>query len=244
VKTCYTCIVNNYDDLKEPINKPPHNHNGWQFICYTDNPNIKIINAYENEIPKDQSIWQIKPIEKWQETIQKTARWYKINYHEVTDTEESLWIDATFFINTDLNRWWRRCYDNQFTVISHPFDDCAYKDIQSCISAGKGDMFKLMEQALDYRNEGLPVGAGLISSGILMRKKHPKVVDFCKRWWAEVEKYTERDQPCFTYTAWKEDPQISVIQWDYTQRDEFIHVPHVHKVKQRENRFKTIKKSI
>jgi hypothetical protein len=242
MKTVYTCIVNNYDDLKEPINSPPQNHQGWKFICYTDNPHIKIINPYEQEIPKDQSIWQIKPIERWQDSPAKTARWHKINFHEVTDTQESLWIDATFFINTDLNRWWRRHNDNQFTVMRHPFDDCVYKDIRSCIGAEKGDMFTLMQQAVDYNREGLPEHAGLIASGIMMRTKTKETVELCKKWWEEVEKYTERDQPCFTYALWKNPTNVIIIDWDYTKREEFLHVPHVHKVKQRENRFKSLRK--
>jgi hypothetical protein len=243
MKIVYTCIIDGYDDLKEPINLPPHAHQNFKFICYSDNPNIKTINAFEEEIPRDKSIWEIHPIKEWQETPAKTARWHKINFHK-TIGQDCMWIDGTFFINQDLNRWWRRYNDHQFTVIRHPFDDCAYKDIQSCIGGGKGDMFKLMQQAMTYKNEGLPKHSGLIASGILHRRMNDNTKKFCERWWDEVEKYTERDQPSFTYTAWKYPTDISIIDWDYTQRDEFIHVPHVHKTHQRQNRFKSIKKMI
>ena len=103
-------------------------------------------------------------------------------------------------------------------------------------------MFTLMQQAVDYNREGLPEHAGLIASGIMMRTKTKETVELCKKWWEEVEKYTERDQPCFTYALWKNPTNVIIIDWDYTKREEFLHVPHVHKVKQRENRFKSLRK--
>jgi hypothetical protein len=237
MRTCYTCIVNNYDELKEPINKYSSNSN-WKFICYTDNPNIKIINPYEEEISKEESIWKIEPLKHVCDTIAKTARWHKINFHLVIDTEESMWIDGTFFINVELERWWRRTQGSDFTVVNHPFDKCAYKDIQSCIGGGKGDVFTLARQMTEYIHEGLPKDYGLIASGVMMRKKTKETKLFCEKWWQQIEKYTERDQPCFTYTKWKTGMNINHIDWDYTQMTEFIHVPHVHKQHIRKAKFK------
>jgi hypothetical protein len=240
-KTVYTCIVNNYDDLKEPINKPPSSHKGWKFICYTDNPNVKIINPLEEQVKE--TIWEIRPLVEEKETPAKTARWHKINFHKFIETEESLWVDATFFINQDLNRWWRKGANFEFTAIKHPFDNCAYKDIQSCIGAGKGDMFRLMDQALHYKKCGLPENYGLIASGILARKNTKECADFCYHWWQQIELYTERDQPCFSYSHWAHPfgKKINFINWNYTERDEFIHVPHLYKQRQRNERFKKIR---
>src|SRR5690606_2053969 len=195
MRTIYTCIVGDYDDLKQPINTPPHAHKGWKFICYTDNPNIKCINTFEEPT---ECIWEIRPLLFKHDNPAKTARWHKINFDRCVDTHESIWIDGTFFINQDLNRWWKRL-KSDFTVVEHPFDDCAYIDLRSCISAGKGNWKTLMQQANDYLTEGLPENYGLIASGILMRKKTPEVIRFCEQWWEQVEKYTERDQSCFSY---------------------------------------------
>lgn len=238
MKTIFTCIVNDYDDLKEPINSPPHAHQHWKFVCYTDNPNIKVISPM-NEVVTN-TIWEIRPLLYKNENPAKSARWHKINFHEHVDTEDSMFIDGTFFINVDLNRWWRR-FKPPFTTILHPFDDCAYTDIRSCIGGKKGNWKTLMRQANDYMNEGLPENYGLISSGILMRRKTKEVIDFCKLWWEQVEKYTERDQPCFTYTQWKKPGITDAIRWDYTSQFEFIHVPHSHKLEKRMHRFQSIK---
>jgi hypothetical protein len=244
MRTVYTCIVGDYDDLKEPINRPPNAHQNWKFICFTDNPNIKTINAYEEEIPRNESIWEIRPIQQRKETDEKTARWHKINFHKVIETQESMWIDGTFFINTDLKRWWRRNNNHEFTAINHPFDDCPYKDIRSCISAEKGDTFTLMRQALHYKDDGLPENYGLIASGILMRRLTNNVTSFCEKWWDEVERYTQRDQSAFSYVKWKTKADIHLIDWNYTKESEFMHVPHLWKERIRNERFKAIKKMV
>jgi len=115
------------------------------------------------------------------------------------------------------------------TVINHPFDDCIYTDVKSCIGLGKGDFWKLTEQAHTYRNLGIPLNNGLIASGILMRRNTPEVRQLCETWWEQVEKYTERDQIAFGYAAWKHPGVFNTIDWDYTKLTEFIHCPHLSK---------------
>ena len=61
-----------------------------------------------------------------------------------------------------------------------------------------------------------------------MRKDTPEVRKLCKAWWAEVEKYTERDQIAFGRAA-LDNKIFHVIEWDYTKQNEFIHCPHLHK---------------
>jgi hypothetical protein len=151
-----------------------------------------------------------------------------------------MWIDGTFFINIDLNRWWRR-FKLPMTCINHPFDDCIYTDVKSCISGGKGKFWDLVRQASDYKNEGLPENNGLISSGILMRQKTDEVIALHRTWWEQIEKYSHRDQIGFGYAAWKHPEIINTFDWDYTQATEFIHVPHLHKPWREEKKDKILK---
>lgn len=214
MRTCFTAIFGNYDDLKQPFWIPQH----WKFVCYTDT---------DLQLP-DNNVWEIRKVPVMEFGPAKTARWYKINFHKHIDTEDSLWIDATFFINIDLNRWWRR-FQEPMTVVNHPFDDCIYTDIKSCIGAGKGDFLTLVKQVTDYKALGIPEHNGLIASGILMRRNTKEVREICDTWWEQVEKYTERDQVAFGYAAWTNPGVFNSIDWDYTKRKEFIHCPHLHK---------------
>jgi hypothetical protein len=211
MKTVYTAIFGPYDDLKEPFFK----NQGWNYVCFTDQ-NIS------------SPTWEVRQVPLMDCGPVKTARHYKINFHQHIETEFSLWVDATFFINIDLNRWWKR-FKAPFTTVLHPFDDCIYTDIISCMKGRKDDPGKLARQYAAYEDEGLPKNNGLISSGILMRQKEPKTIQLCNDWWEQVQKHSCRDQVAFGYAAWKNPGVHDSIKWNYTTQKEFIHVPHLHK---------------
>jgi O-antigen biosynthesis protein len=223
LRTLYTTIIGAYDDLKQPFKVSQH----WKYVCFTDQ---------EFDLPRD-NVWEIIKVPVLDCGPAKTARRIKIMFHEYVDTEDSIFIDGTFFINTDLNRWWRR-FQEPMTVINHPFDNCIFTDIKSCMKGGKGDFWKLIQQAQDYK-EIIPENNGLISSGILMRKNTKEVRELCETWWKEVEKYTERDQIAFGYAAVKHPGVVNTFSWNYTTQNEFIHCPHMHK-EWREGRKKQI----
>lgn len=211
VKTVYTAIFGAYDDLKEPSMKSQR----WKYVCYTD-----------QDITSD--VWEIRKVPVMECGQAKTARWYKINFHKHIETDFSMWIDATFVINIDLNRWWRRFYP-PFTTIDHPFDDCLYTDIISCMKGQKDDPGVLAKQYAHYESVGVPKHNGLISSGILMREKEKKTIELCENWWKQVEQWSCRDQVAFGYAQWKTPDVHKSIEWNYTARNEFIHIPHLHK---------------
>jgi hypothetical protein len=213
MNTIYTAIFGKYDDLKEPAHFSMVH--GWRCVCFTDQ-------ALESDT------WEIIKVPVMDCGPAKTARYYKINFHKFIESDFSIWIDGSFTINTPLDRWIRNHRD-PFTTIKHPFDNCAYTDAQSCLSIGRGEPDKINEQIAFYEREGLPRGAGLISSGILMRNKNPEVTDFCEKWWQQVERFSNRDQISFTYTYWKNPITMHQMTWDYTTQKEFIHVPHLKK---------------
>jgi hypothetical protein len=210
--TVYTAIIGRYDDLKEPFVITP----GWKYICFTDQ-NLK------------SDVWEIRKVEVDDELgPAKTARYYKIMFHKHIQDEFSMWVDATFFINCNLDEWWKQ-FLPPFTTIFHPFDRCVYKEIASCLRGGKGDPVTLRNQHRAYQKIGLKPETGLIASGILMRQRRPETIQFCNHWWKQVEMWTERDQIAFAFTDFKMPERHQSIRWDYTQQKEFIHIPHLHK---------------
>lgn len=210
MKTIYTAIFGDYDDLKEPT--LPKKAKGWKYVCFT-NQNL------------ESRTWEIHKVPLIDNDPVKTARYYKIMFNKVVDTELSLWIDATFVINIDLNRWWKR-FTPPFTAITHPFDDCIYTDAQSCIDSGRGDR-KMIERQIElYKALNIPKHNGLISSGILMRQRVGAVNEFCRLWWEQVRNWSSRDQIAFGYANYKYPGLVNRIEWDYTTQKEFIHIPH------------------
>jgi hypothetical protein len=210
VKTIYTVIFGNYDSLKEPTIITP----GWEYICFTDQ-NLK------------SNIWQIKKIDKVF-TNQITARDCKISFYKNVSSKYSIYIDGSFQINCDLNKWWGEKFVAPITCITHPFRDCIYDEVEICLKQNRGDKNKLIEQMSYYKESGFPKNFGLIQSGILMREKCSEVIELCDLWFGQILKFSTRDQISFSYINWKYKPKINLItNWKYGRDNQFIFYKHL-----------------
>jgi hypothetical protein len=211
LKTVYTAIFGNYDDLKEPLIITK----GWKYVCFTD-----------QDFKSD--VWEVVKCPVMDCGHSKTARYYKIMYHKHIESEFSLWVDGTFIINTDLNKWWRR-FKQPFTAVQHPFDNCVYVDAKACLDSGRGEKSLLERQVAFYKAIGVQKNKGLIASGVLMRQKCGVVNQFCNTWWEQVRRWSNRDQIAYGYANYKHPGIVNLTNWNYTNEDDFIHIPHIGK---------------
>lgn len=210
MKTIYTAIFGNYDDLKEPLIITP----GWQYICFTDQT-------------LESKTWQIIHREVLPEGQQRTARYYKIMFHRHIETEFSMWIDASFIINCDLNEWWKR-FKEPMMCVKHPSSrNCVYDEARHCITFGKDEDWIIEKQIDDYVKAGLPIGNGLIQSGILMRQLTAEAVCLCSMWWEQLRRYSVRDQLAFAYAAWRL-PIHHLTEYNYAIGTDFLYLYHLH----------------
>lgn len=222
MKTIYTAIFGNYDDLKDPFVITP----GWRYICFTD-----------QDLKSD--VWEIRKVPVMECGPAKTARFYKIMFHKHIETEFSIWVDGTFIVNCNLDSWWWSRFIGPFTTIKHPFDNCIYKEATACMRMTKADPKVLKNQIQCYSKLGVPKNNGLIASGVLMRQKIDLVENFCKLWWRQVESFSPRDQVAFGFVNHRMPGSHHSIIWDYTKEEEFIHIPHLTK-KWRSGRYNQI----
>lgn len=208
--TVYTVIFGPYDTLKEPLVITP----GWRYVCFTDQDFKSNVWEIVKTFPNDD--------------IVKTARLYKITAFKLLPSYFSIYVDGSFQINCDLMEW-SMPNNRQFTTIKHPWRNCVYEEAETCLKMGKGEPDKIRAQVENYKISGLPEGNGLISSGILMRKKTPEVVEFCETWWKQVEKFSNRDQLAFAFTDFIYPELHKSIEYDYLHRDEFVFQKHLQR---------------
>lgn len=221
MKTVFTAIFGNYDSLQEPLIITP----GWKYVCYTDQP-LK------------NTTWTIIKRPMLPQGAQRTARFYKIMFHRHIETEFSVWIDASFIINCNLDEWWKR-FKNPMTCIKHPIRDCVYQEADVCLQNGKGSNYDIIKQMQHYMDAGLPMHNGLIQSGILMRQQRQPVIDLCDLWWHQLETYSTRDQLSFAFASWKK-PVHYLTEYDYSKGLDFLYMYHLHSPK-RKNRIEYYK---
>lgn len=208
MKTCYTAILGSvYDDLKEPTVISPD----WQYICYTDQSLTS-------------KVWQIIQVPSTGNP-QRQARAIKIT--AFSQWRYSLWLDASFQINMDLNKLWDNYFKAPFTAPRHPLRHCIYHEIDSCIANQRGDAKELLAQKAAYAAEGIPHNSNtIVTSGLLMRKNTPECVALCKDWLAELQQWSVRDQVAFGKVSIGRE--FYTINWDYSQSKEILYKRHMH----------------
>lgn len=209
MKVIYTALFGDYEELKEPVIITP----GWDYICFTD-----------QQIKSD--TWKIIPA-KVIDTPQRTARWFKIMGW--IDWQYSMWIDASFLINKDLNDWWEERFVSPFAAAKHPLRSCVYHEANSCIVNNRGDNGKVVAQIERYRSLGFPQHTGVITSGILLRENTPDCIKLHEEWWKELSEQSVRDQLSFAFVSHGID-WIHTYRWDYAEsrQKDFIYSKHKH----------------
>jgi len=204
-KVCYTAIFSDYEELKDPAIIPE----GWRFVCYTDQP-LK------------SNVWEIVQMNVI-DTPQRTARWVKIMGW--IDWRYSMWIDASFQININLNDWWALRFVSPFSAPKHPLRSDIYAEARSCIVNNRGDNGKVYLQEQKYRQYLFPMNTGIITSGIMLRENTPECVKLHEVWWKELSEQSVRDQLSFAFISYR-IPWVNTYHWDYSQSKEFKYIKH------------------
>lgn len=215
MSVCYTAIFSAYDDLKEPEIVTP----GWSYVCFTDQDNLT------------SNVWTIVKVDLLPQGAQRTARYYKLMYHRHLWNARSIWIDASFIINCNLDQFWQKNFIAPFSAPSHPLRDCVYLEADACIKNKRDDESIMRNQVSKYLELGIPQRNGMISSGVLMRDMSEEVVTFCSQWWEELDKNSVRDQISFAKVAFDNPNVIHPFFWDYRHNTDLTFTTHLNKRK-------------
>jgi len=215
-KVIYTVITGGYDNLiEQPSVK------GYDFVCFTDNPNLKSIT------------WQIRPLPEGLEglTSVKQQRNIKILAHKyLPEYDFSIYIDGNVQIIGDVNKFVKEnCAKSKGYIFigKHPDRDCIYEEAKACIYAKKDDSHLMADQVIAYHKEGMPLHYGLTQNCIILRYHNN---ENCKRlmelWWNEVKEKSHRDQLSLYYCLWKDrqngnDTNITVLDKSIFHGDTF-----------------------
>jgi hypothetical protein len=208
MKVIYTALFSNYEELKEPRVITP----GWKYICYTD-----------QDLKSD--TWNIVKVDVIGDP-QKQARYYKLT--QWTKWEQSIWVDASFIIDTDLNQWWEKNFDKGFSAPKHPLRNCVYIEALDCIISKRGNKQEVQAQSEEYKRLGVPAKNGVIQSGLLMRENKPEVIELCEEWWRELSTHSIRDQIAFAKVS-VNSPVVHTYNFDYRREKDFIYKHHFNR---------------
>lgn len=200
-KIVFTAIYDGYDDLKDPTVVTE----GWEYICYTDNPYLK------------SNIWQIIVKEPRELDIMRTHKHIRLSPHTLFPGHElAIWVDASMQINCNLN-WLVYSYleeDKDLAVIFHPFRKCPYEEAKEVIRLGRENAEIIEAQMNYYKSFGLPENRHLIACGIIISRNTKTVNEFFDAWFKEVLNWSLWDQLSFAFVQMKYPLKYSIIPWN------------------------------
>lgn len=194
---------------------------------------IKVYTAITGGFEPDRSDVQV--MSKYDRFLshRMNAKIYKIMPHLFFEHEITVYMDGNIKFNptVDVTDFVREFLGrNDMAVFGHPVRDCAYLEALACIYGNLDDADLILSQMNQYRHDGFPDHYGLAECGIIIRRNNAKVKRFNEAWWAQVCRYSSRDQISFPYVRWRshqeaEWPEIMTHDGDLREDKRFIYKP-------------------
>lgn len=190
----YTCIIGNYDDLKEVKNVEKN----IDYICFTN-------------LPLESNTWKIIQISnELNLDDRRFSRHPKIMPHLfLSDYDISIYVDGSFIVVGKFNNFlFNTLKGHNYYVPKHPIRSCIYQEGDE-IKKLKFDSNSIVDEQLNkYKSEGFPENFGLTQNGFLIRRHNKKdCINVSEQWWNEILNHSKRDQLSFMYVTWK-NPQF------------------------------------
>jgi hypothetical protein len=157
---------------------------------------------------------------------------YKILPHLFINDDSSLYLDGNIYLKVlpeELESWLDG-YD--IALFKHPQRKCVYGEglaAVGCYEDGniQAEIFDHMDA---YRDEKFPKRGGLWECGILLRKHNEAMRAFCNEWWAQICRYSNRDQISFPYVLAKfPNIRVNTIETDLRHHPFFEYKTHIKK---------------
>jgi len=196
-KCVYTFIVGNYDSLKQPKIITPD----WDYICVTDNPNLK--SDIWQIIQIDNIDKQIEPAKKRAMSLMIGHRKYLPKHYDIVIT-----IGGQCVINIDLNELLTKYgYDNSYDacLCEHPNRDCVYDEAKKIIQVQRDTPERINKHVQMFIDEEYPIKNGLYASGMMIINNNSKNIHaYYDQWLSDYQTFPSvRDQMTMNYSEWK-----------------------------------------
>lgn len=181
MRAVYTAITNGYDTLKEqPRAKDT------EFVCFTDNKDLKPIGE-----------WQIEYVHDLDHKLPKVLR-----YLHMPEYDKTLWIDANVTLKRGFEDIFDTLKDNHIATFNATLWNTVHMEAEQCVNFGyeieaKADAVRRFLASENYPDEHLS------ACTVILRDNDPSLTVFEHRWFNAIQHFSRRDQLTFNYTLWK-----------------------------------------
>lgn len=177
----FSSCTNSYDEIRCPKYLDPK----FEYVLFTDSA------EYES------GVWNVRRAPYWSSDPTRISRYVKTHPHYLfCDYDIAIWVDTNICIAGDFSDEITRFLQSGKPIgaFYHPLRKSVFDEAAKCIELGKDDIEEISQQinrykALSYDNNDL-----IESNFMMFNLKHPKLSDIMNTWWAEIDKFSRRDQ--------------------------------------------------
>ena len=245
-KVIYTSVFGCSEENNYHLHKPDVKLKGYDFVCFTDNPNFK------------SNVWDVRIVEKLYDDGARSAKRYKLLPHRfLKEYDVSVWIDIEVKITKDIDNLVNEYLSkSNLAILNHELcgrtvtgdlnvRKCVYEEAKFIKWLGDNHPKKQYKDNIDiinsqvnrYREDGYPENNGLARTTVIFRKHNEDdVVKQSEFWWEEMKYGSRRDQIGFNYSAWKQDFNFDYIQEDIDDNEFFLYMKKWRQIKRKEKR--------
>ena len=171
-----TAIYGGRDRLRTPAVV----HSGVEYVCFTDDQHIR------------HDVWDCRYVPPSHFDPCRSAKRFKVLPHLFVDAERSIWIDANCRLLCDPLAIWDE-FDEDLALVRHWRPDI-YHEARACRRGSKDDLSVIADAIRHYRAAKHPARRGLWYGTIIFRRRSSAVARFNEAWWAQIERFSRRDQ--------------------------------------------------
>lgn len=159
------------------------------------------------------------------------AKIYKVLSHKYFSEPIIIYMDGNIFLKAPRQKLVDEfLQDADIALFKHPVRNCIFHEHAPARARIPVQHQPLMdEQVMNYKKEGMPEKFGLGECNMIIRRNNDVVHEFNERWWAEICRYTNRDQMSFPYVWWKMKDRILINLVDGNARthEYFKYINHL-----------------
>ena len=245
-KVIYTSVFGCSEENNYHLHSPDVDLKGYDFVCFTDNPNFK------------SDIWDVRIVDKLYDDGARSAKRYKLLPHRfLKEYDVSIWIDIEVKITKDISDLVDGYLSkSNLAILNHELcgrtvtgnlnvRKCVYEEAKFIKWLGDNHPKKQYKDNIDiinsqvdrYKSDGYPENNGLARTTVIFRKHNEDdVVKQSELWWEEMKYGSRRDQIGFNYSAWKQDFNFDYIQEDIDDNEFFLYMKKWRQIKRKEKR--------
>lgn len=159
----------------------------------------------------DIRVFRDSPANKFREPVM-SAKIFKALPHQFVDAPLRIWMDGNIFPRKEAPVLVEELLQgNDIAVFRHPWRDCLYDEHGHAKARLSPVYFPFIDGQVErYSREGMPRKFGLAECGVILSRASDRTREFFERWWAEICRWTSRDQMSFPYVCWRMRDRVSV----------------------------------